>query len=86
MAAPGVNLDALANLQADELRNLIESLQGLAASSTEGAPTLKPRDAHPPPPQQQGKKRRSCGNKLAQAPSRSRIGHPSDPPHQRSYT
>ena len=35
-----MNMDALANLQADELRKLIESLQGLAASRTEGAPTL----------------------------------------------
>ena len=39
MDTPGVNLDALANLQADETRKLIESLQGLAASRTEGAPT-----------------------------------------------
>ena len=40
MATPGVNLDALANLQADKLRKLIESLQGLAASRTERTPTL----------------------------------------------
>ena len=39
MATPGMNLDALANLQEDELRNIIESLQGLAASRTEGTPT-----------------------------------------------
>ena len=39
MATPGVNLEALANLQADELIKLIEILQGLAASRTEGAPT-----------------------------------------------
>ena len=34
-----MNLDALSNLQADELRKLMESLQGLAASRTEGVPT-----------------------------------------------
>ena len=39
MATPGVNLDALANLQADDLRKIIESLQCLAASRTEVAPT-----------------------------------------------
>ena len=47
MATPGVNLDALANLQTDELRNLIESLQGLSASRTEENPTLT---APQPPP------------------------------------
>ena len=39
MATPGANLDALANLQADELRKIIESPQGMAASRTEGTPT-----------------------------------------------
>ena len=39
MNTPGVNLDALANLQADELKKLTESLKGLAASSKEGTPT-----------------------------------------------
>ena len=39
MATPGVKLDALENLQADYLRNLIKSLQGLATSRTEGSPT-----------------------------------------------
>ena len=39
MATPGVNLESLANLQAEELIKLIEILQGLAASRTEGAPT-----------------------------------------------
>ena len=39
MATPGVNLDALENLQAYKLQKLIESLQGLAASRTEGTPT-----------------------------------------------
>ena len=39
MANPGVNLYALKNLQADDLGNLIESLQGLATSRTEGDPT-----------------------------------------------
>ena len=34
MATLGVNLEALANLQEDDLRKLIESLQGLAAAST----------------------------------------------------
>ena len=40
MATPGLRLDALANLQAGELKKLIESLQGLAASRIEGTPTL----------------------------------------------
>ena len=47
MATPGVNMDALANLQADELRKLIESLQDLAASRTEKTPT--PTAPQPPP-------------------------------------
>ena len=33
------NLDALANLQADELRKLIENLQGIAASRLDRTPT-----------------------------------------------
>ena len=41
MATPGVNLDALENLQAEELRKLIEILQGLAAPRTKGALTPK---------------------------------------------
>ena len=44
MATPGMNLDALFSLQADELQKLIESLQGLAASRQEEAtPTRQPR-------------------------------------------
>ena len=39
MATPGVNLDALSNLQVDKTRKLIQSLQGLAASRTDGTPT-----------------------------------------------
>ena len=39
MATSSVNLDALANLQADELRKIIEILQSLAASRTEVATT-----------------------------------------------
>ena len=43
MATPGMNIDALASLQADELRKLIKSLQGLAASRQEEAiPTQQP--------------------------------------------
>ena len=34
MATPDVNIEALANLQEDELRKLIEILQGLVASRT----------------------------------------------------
>ena len=34
MATLGVNLEALANLQEDDLRKLIEILQGLAAAIT----------------------------------------------------
>ena len=45
MATPGVNLDALASLQEDELQKLIESLQGLAASrQEETTPTQQPPD------------------------------------------
>ena len=47
MNTPGVNLDALANLQADELRKLIESQKGLASYRTEGAP--KPTTPQRPP-------------------------------------
>ena len=36
-ATSGMNLDAIASLQADELQKLIESLQGLAASRQEPA-------------------------------------------------
>ena len=36
MATAGMNLDAIASLQADELQKLIEILQGLAASRQEG--------------------------------------------------
>ena len=43
MATPGMNLDDLANLQADELQKLVEILQGLAASRQEEAtPTQQP--------------------------------------------
>ena len=43
MATAGMNMDALARLQADELRKLIEILQGLAASRQEGTtPTQQP--------------------------------------------
>ena len=43
MATPGMNLDALSSLQADELRKLIESIQGLAASrQEETTPTRQP--------------------------------------------
>ena len=43
MATAGMNLDAIASLQVDELQNLIESLQGLAVSSQEGpTPTRQP--------------------------------------------
>ena len=43
MPPPGMNLDALASLQEDEIRKLIESLQGLAASrQEETTPTQKP--------------------------------------------
>ena len=43
MATPGMNLDALASLQADELQKLIESLQGIAAPrQEETAPTQPP--------------------------------------------
>ena len=47
MSIPGVNLEALANLQVDNLRKLIEILQGLAASRTEETPT--PTAPSPPP-------------------------------------
>ena len=36
MATAGMNLDAIASLHTYELQKLIESLQGLAASSQEG--------------------------------------------------
>ena len=43
MATAGMNLDAIASLQADELQKLIKSLQGIAASRQEGpTPTQQP--------------------------------------------
>ena len=43
MATPGMNLDELESLQADDLQNLIESLLGLAASrQKETTPTRQP--------------------------------------------
>ena len=42
MATPGVNLEALASLQADELRKLTENLQGLAAARTAAAKPTPP--------------------------------------------
>ena len=39
MANPGANVEALANLQADELQKLSESLQGIAAARTGVTPT-----------------------------------------------
>ena len=47
METPVVNLDALANLQEDELRKLIASLKSLEVSSTEETQT--PTDPQPPP-------------------------------------
>ena len=47
MATPGVNLEALANLQADEIRKLIKSLQGLAAART--GKNTAPTAPQPPP-------------------------------------
>ena len=44
MATAGMKLDALASLQADELRKLIKSLQRLAASMQEGTTPKR----HPP--------------------------------------
>ena len=43
MTTPSMNLDALVSLQADEIQQLIESLQGLAASrQEETTPTQQP--------------------------------------------
>ena len=43
MATAGMNIDAIASLQADELQKLVESLQGLVASRQEGpTPTQQP--------------------------------------------
>ena len=43
MATAGMKLDALTSLQVDELRKIIEILQGLAASRQEGpTPTRQP--------------------------------------------
>ena len=43
MATAGMNMDALASLQADDIRNLTESLQGIAESRQEGiTPTQQP--------------------------------------------
>ena len=39
---PGINLEALASLQADELSKFIESLQGLAVERTAGEPPAPP--------------------------------------------
>ena len=32
MVTPGANIEALANIQADELQNIIKSLQGIATA------------------------------------------------------
>ena len=47
MATPGANLESLANLQANELQNLIVSLQGIAAARTGTIPTA-PQPPHVP--------------------------------------
>ena len=47
MATLGANLEALANLQEDELQNLIESLQDLAADRT-GTTLTAPQPPHVP--------------------------------------
>ena len=46
MANPGINLEALENFQTDDLRKLIESLQGLAAART--GDDAKPAVPNPP--------------------------------------
>ena len=48
MATPGASLEALKNLQADELEKLIERLQGIAVSRTGTTPTA-PQPPHAPP-------------------------------------
>ena len=46
MATPSMNLDALASFQADELRKLIESLQGLAESRQGGTTPMQQPPIH----------------------------------------
>ena len=46
MATPGMNLESLASLHADELQNLIEILQGLAVSRQEGKTPMQQPHVH----------------------------------------
>ena len=48
MDTPGANLEAMANLQADELQKIIKSLQGIAASRTGTNTPTAPQPPHIP--------------------------------------
>ena len=48
MATPGANLESLENLQAEELQNIIKSLQGLAAAKKGTNTPTAPQPPHIP--------------------------------------
>ena len=87
MTTPSVNLEALANLQADELRNIIESLQGMAASRTEGAPTPTTPQHPPTPTTAVGEEEAILWEQVGTCPVPLPDRPPtSPPPHQRADT
>ena len=86
MATPVMTLDALAILQVDELRNLIKSLQGLAASMTEGSQTPATPRRPPTPTAVAGEEEAILWEKVGTGHVPLGVGPPTRPPPANEQT